>query len=136
MAEVEQGAQHVKRIARKKVKRSVSTGVVCIRATFNNTIVSVTDTQGNVLSWASAGLLGFKGSIKSTPYAAGLAAREAIRMAKDQGVRIVSVRVKGPGAGRESALRTLQAEGVRVTVIEDVTPIPHNGCRPSKKRRV
>ena len=121
---------------RKKIKRVVSTGVVHIKATFNNTIISITDPEGKVISWASAGLLGFKGARKSTPYAAGLAAKEAVKKAVDQGMRNVTVRVKGPGAGRESALRALQSGGVRVSTIEDVTPIPHNGCRPSKRRRI
>ncbi|MBI2026709.1 MAG: 30S ribosomal protein S11 [Deltaproteobacteria bacterium] len=121
---------------KKKVRRVVSSGVVHVKATFNNTIISVTDPQGQVISWASAGLLGFKGARKSTPYAAGLAAKEAVKKAVDQGVRSVIVRVKGPGAGRESALRALQSGGLRVSTIEDVTPIPHNGCRPPKRRRI
>lgn len=121
---------------RKKVKRTVAVGLVYIRASFNNTIVTITDTQGSVISWGSSGLKGFKGSRKGTPYAAGLAADEAIRKAMDMGLRTVSVKIKGPGAGRESALRSLQASGLRVTTIDDVTPIPHNGCRPSKRRRI
>lgn len=122
--------------ARKKVKKNVAVGVVYIRASFNNTIVTIADTQGNVISWGSSGLKGFKGSRKGTPYAAGLAADDAIRKALDAGLRSVSVKIKGPGAGRESALRSLQASGLKVTVIEDITPIPHNGCRPSKRRRI
>ncbi|OGP61692.1 MAG: 30S ribosomal protein S11 [Deltaproteobacteria bacterium RBG_13_61_14] len=121
---------------KKKVKREVDQGVVHIQSTFNNTIVTVTDRAGNTLAWASAGTVGFKGSRKSTPFAAGQAAAEAARRAQDQGVRSVGVLVKGPGAGRESALRAIQASGLRVTSIKDVTPIPHNGCRPPKRRRV
>ena len=122
--------------AKKKVKKNISVGVVHVQATFNNTIVSVTDPQGNVLSWASAGSRGFKGSRKSTPFAAQLAAEEAARKAQEHGVRTVTVFINGPGAGRESALRALQTAGFRVTSIRDVTPIPHNGCRPPKRRRV
>jgi len=121
---------------KKKVKREVDQGVVHIQSTFNNTIVTITDLAGNTLAWASAGTVGFKGSRKSTPFAAGQAAAEAARRAQDQGVRSVGVRVRGPGAGRESALRAIQASGLRVTSIKDVTPIPHNGCRPPKRRRV
>jgi len=121
---------------KKKVKKNVSVGVVHVQATFNNTIVCVTDPQGNVLSWASAGSRGFKGSRKSTPFAAQLAAEEAARKAQEHGVRTVTVHINGPGAGRESALRALQTAGFRVTSIRDVTPIPHNGCRPPKRRRV
>lgn len=121
---------------KKKVKKNISVGVVHVQATFNNTIVSVTDPQGNVLSWASAGSRGFKGSRKSTPFAAQLAAEEAARKAQEHGVRTVTVYINGPGAGRESALRALQTAGFRVTSIRDVTPIPHNGCRPPKRRRV
>ncbi len=122
--------------AKKKVKKNISVGVVHVQATFNNTIVAVTDPQGNVLSWASAGSRGFKGSRKSTPFAAQLAAEEAARKAQEHGVRTVTVFINGPGAGRESALRALQTAGFRVTSIRDVTPIPHNGCRPPKRRRV
>ncbi|MBL8948627.1 MAG: 30S ribosomal protein S11 [Myxococcales bacterium] len=122
--------------AKKRVKKNVSTGIVHIRSTFNNTVVSVTDVNGNVLSWASAGVRGFKGSRKSTPFAAQLAADDAARKAADHGVHTVSIRISGPGAGRESALRGIQSAGLRVTSIKDVTPIPHNGCRPPKRRRV
>jgi len=121
---------------RKKAKRTVSEGVVHIHSTFNNTIVTITDTVGSVLAWASAGSVGFKGSRKGTPFAAQLAAENAARKAMDVGVRTVQVYVKGPGAGRESALRSLQSVGFSITVIKDVTPIPHNGCRPPKRRRV
>ena len=120
----------------KKVKKNVPSGVVHIQSTFNNTIVTVTDAAGNTVSWATAGTIGFKGSRKSTPFAAQIAAENAARKAVEQGMRQVVVLVKGPGAGRESALRALQTTGLKVTVIRDVTPIPHNGCRPSKRRRV
>ncbi len=121
---------------KKKVRKVVPVGVVHIRSTFNNTIVTVTDPTGNVVSWASAGTEGFKGSRKSTPFAAQLACKEAIRKAQDQGLKTVQIRVQGPGAGREAALRAIQTTGVGVTLIKDVTPIPHNGCRQPKRRRV
>jgi small subunit ribosomal protein S11 len=120
----------------KKGKKSVSTGMVHVLSTFNNTVVTVTDTMGNAISWASAGGKGFRGSRKNTPFAAQVAAEDAGRKAVENGMRSVSVYVSGPGAGRESALRALASVGLRVTYIEDVTPIPHNGCRPPKKRRV
>ena len=125
----------VKKVRRKE-KKNVSHGHAHIKSTFNNTIVSITDPQGNVISWASSGHVGFKGSRKSTPFAAQLAAEEAARRAQEHGMRSVAVFVKGPGAGRESALRALQTAGFKVTLIRDVTPIPHNGCRPPKRRRV
>ena len=121
---------------RKKGKRIVPEGIVHIHSTFNNTIVSITDTTGGVVSWASAGSVGFKGSRKGTPFAAQLAAENAAKKAADQGMRTVQVYVKGPGGGREPALRSLQQAGFAVTMIRDVTPIPHNGCRPPKRRRV
>ena len=121
---------------RKRVKKNVPVGVVHVKATFNNTIISVTDQQGNVLSWSSAGSKGFKGSRKSTPFAAQVAAGEACSKAMEHGVRQVSIMVNGPGAGRESAMRAVGAAGLKVTLIKDVTPIPHNGCRPPKRRRV
>ena len=121
---------------KKKVKKNIPVGVVHVKSTFNNTTVMFTDPAGNTISWATAGTQGFKGSRKSTPFAAQLAAEEASKKAMDSGVRQVSILVKGPGAGRESALRAIQASGLRITVIRDVTPIPHNGCRPSKRRRV
>jgi len=121
---------------RRKAKRSVSEGVLHIHSTFNNTIVTITDLQGNVLVWSSAGQCGFKGSRKGTPFAAQVAAEAAARKAAELGMRHIQVHVKGPGAGRESALRSLQAAGFNVSVIKDVTPIPHNGCRPPKRRRV
>jgi small subunit ribosomal protein S11 len=125
-----------KRPGKKVVKKNVPAGICHIQSTFNNTIVTITDITGNVVSWASAGSRGFKGSRKSTPFAAQLAAEEAARRAMEHGMRSVAVFVKGPGAGRESALRALQSTGFRITLIRDVTPIPHNGCRPPKRRRV
>ncbi|MBU1318043.1 MAG: 30S ribosomal protein S11 [candidate division Zixibacteria bacterium] len=121
---------------KKKPKRAEAVGVAHIQATFNNTIVCITDTTGKVLSWSSAGKAGFKGSKKSTPFAAQLAANTTAKEAMDLGVRKVEVWVKGPGSGREAAIRSLQASGLDITFIKDVTPIPHNGCRPPKRRRV
>ncbi len=126
----------VKKGAKKKVKKNVQTGVAHIQSTFNNTIITITDQAGGSLAWSSAGQQGFKGSRKSTPFAAQVAAEEAAKKAMEHGVRTLSVLVKGPGAGRESALRALQAAGMRITLIKDVTPVPHNGCRPPKRRRV
>jgi small subunit ribosomal protein S11 len=123
-------------VKKKKQKRIVSDGVVHIHSTFNNTLVTITDQIGNVLAWSSAGSVGFKGSRKGTPFAAQLAADAAAKKAMDSGVRNVQVHVKGPGAGRESALRSLQSAGFHITIIRDVTPIPHNGCRAPKRRRV
>ena len=121
---------------KRKVKKNIPTGIVHIRSTFNNTLVTITDVNGNAISWASAGVRGFRGSRKSTPFAAQLAADQAARAAQDHGMQTVSIRVSGPGAGRESALRAIQSAGLRVTSIKDVTPITHNGCRPPKRRRV
>jgi small subunit ribosomal protein S11 len=121
---------------KKRVKKNIPNGIAHIQATFNNTIVSITDINGNVVSWSSAGSRGFKGSRKSTPFAAQQAAEDAARKAMDHGMKSIDVYVKGPGSGRESALRSLQAAGLRVNLIKDVTPIPHNGCRPPKRRRV
>jgi small subunit ribosomal protein S11 len=121
---------------KKKEKKNIANGVVHIRSTFNNTIVTITDTAGNVISWSSSGVQGFKGSRKSTPFAAQVTAEDAAKKAAEHGMRSVEVYVKGPGAGRESALRALQATGFKVTLIKDVTPVPHNGCRPPKRRRV
>jgi small subunit ribosomal protein S11 len=121
---------------RKKERKNVTHGVVHIKSSFNNTIVSITDQEGNVISWASAGNVGFKGSRKSTPFAAQMAAEKAARGAMEHGVRKVDVQVKGPGSGREMAIRSLQSTGIEVTGIKDVTPVPHNGCRPPKRRRV
>ena len=123
-------------VKKKKQKRVVSDGVVHIHSTFNNTLVTITDQIGNVLAWSSAGSVGFKGSRKGTPFAAQLAADAAAKKAMESGVRNVQVHVKGPGAGRESALRSLQSAGFHITIIRDVTPIPHNGCRAPKRRRV
>ena len=122
--------------AKKKVRRSVANGVVHIQSTFNNTIVTITDNVGNTVAWSSAGVLGFKGSRKSTPFAAQVAAEDAAKKAVEAGMKNVEVFVKGPGPGRESALRALQNTGFNVTSIKDVTPVPHNGCRPPKRRRV
>ncbi len=121
---------------KKKTKRRVESGIAHIRSTFNNTIISITDKEGNVISWSSSGTQGFSGSRKGTPFAAGLAAETAAKVAMDQGLRNVEVYVKGPGAGREAAIRSLQVAGLDVNMIKDVTPIPHNGCRPPKRRRV
>ena len=121
---------------RKKVKKNVQSGIAHVHSTFNNTVVTITDVAGNALWWGTAGSSGFKGSRKSTPFAAQVAAEECAKKAAEHGVRTLSVYVKGPGAGRESALRALTAAGMRVTMIKDVTPIPHNGCRPPKRRRV
>ena len=121
---------------KRKEKKQVESGAAHIRSTFNNTIVTITDTNGNALSWASAGGLGFRGSRKSTPFAAQMAAEQAAKAAMEHGLRQVEVFVKGPGSGREAAIRALQAAGLEVTSIKDVTPIPHNGCRPPKRRRV
>ena len=121
---------------KKKVRKNIQQGVVHISSTFNNTLITITDVTGNVISWSSSGARGFKGSRKSTPFAAQVAAGDAAAKAMEHGLRSVSVMVKGPGAGRESALRALAAAGLKVQLIKDVTPIPHNGCRPPKRRRV
>lgn len=121
---------------KRRERKNIQSGVAHIRSTFNNTIVSISDEQGNVISWASAGNMGFKGSRKGTPFAAGMAAETAAKTAMEHGLREVKVYVKGPGAGREAAIRSLQSAGIDVNVIKDVTPIPHNGCRPPKRRRV
>ena len=121
---------------RRKERKNIERGAAHIQSTFNNTIVTITDLQGNALSWASAGELGFRGSRKSTPYAAQMAAETAAKAAMEHGLKTVEVYVKGPGAGREAAIRALQAAGLDVTMIKDVTPVPHNGCRPPKRRRV
>ncbi len=130
-------ATGVKKIVKKRRERkNVEAGAAHIRSTFNNTIVTITDTKGNAISWATAGGMGFKGSRKSTPYAAQTAAEQAAKVAVDQGMKTVEVYVRGPGSGRESAIRALQTAGLEITLIRDVTPIPHNGCRPPKRRRV
>jgi small subunit ribosomal protein S11 len=131
-----QSVRSTRRKGVKKVKRSLASGQVHILATFNNTIVSISDTAGNVVTWGSAGSAGFKGSRKSTPFAARLAAEEAIKAAMAMGLQEAELFVKGPGPGRESAIRAVQAAGLKITSITDVTPVPHNGCRPPKKRRV
>jgi small subunit ribosomal protein S11 len=123
-------------VLKKKVKRNVPVGVAHIQATFNNTMVTITDAKGDLVSWSSAGSKGFKGSRKSTPYAAQVAAEEAAKKAIDMGMKTISVLVKGPGSGRESAIRAIGMAGLKVALIRDVTPIPHNGCRPPKRRRV
>jgi small subunit ribosomal protein S11 len=123
-------------MAKKKVKKNISAGVAHIQSTFNNTIITIADTSGNTLAWATSGQQGFRGSRKSTPFAAQVAAEECAKKAMEHGVRTIGVFVKGPGAGRESALRALSAAGLRVNMIRDVTPVPHNGCRPPKRRRV
>lgn len=121
---------------RRREKKNITSGVAHVNASFNNTMITITDAQGNAISWSSAGTQGFKGSRKSTPYAAQVAAEDAGKKAMEHGMRSLEVEVKGPGAGRESALRALQAVGFTITTIRDVTPIPHNGCRPRKRRRV
>jgi small subunit ribosomal protein S11 len=121
---------------KKKVKKNIPSGIAHIKSTFNNTIITITDNSGNTVAWSTSGATGFKGSRKSTPFAAQLAAEAAAKAAMDQGMQQVAVHVKGPGAGREAALRSLMASGFKITMIKDVTPIPHNGCRPPKRRRV
>jgi small subunit ribosomal protein S11 len=125
-----------KKVGRKKEKRLVPHGVAHIKATFNNTLITIADPEGNVVSWSSAGKIGFKGSRKGTPFAAQVAAQNAAQVARDQGMRTIDVEINGPGGGRESAVRALAASGMQVKAIRDVTPIPHNGCRPPKRRRV
>jgi len=121
---------------RRRERKNITSGVAHVSASFNNTMVTITDVQGNVIAWSSSGLMGFKGSRKSTPYAAQMAAEDAARKAQEHGMRTLEVMVNGPGSGRESALRALQAAGFLISAIRDVTPIPHNGCRPPKRRRV
>ncbi|AOR22429.1 30S ribosomal protein S11 [Clostridium taeniosporum] len=129
-------AQKVKKTRRRKERKNVEHGAAHIKSTFNNSIVTLTDAVGNALSWSSAGALGFRGSRKSTPFAAQMAAETAAKAAMEHGLKSIEVYVKGPGSGREAAIRSLQAAGLEVTLIKDVTPIPHNGCRPPKRRRV
>jgi small subunit ribosomal protein S11 len=129
-------AKTVRKTGKKKEKKNITEGTAYIQSTFNNTIVTITDLSGNVIAWASAGTEGFKGSRKSTPFAAQMAVESAVKKAKEMGLRNVQVCVKGPGAGRESALRALQVAGLKVSLIRDITPIPHNGCRSPKRRRV
>ena len=136
MAAKGQGAKKGASKVRRRERKNIAAGAAHIQSTFNNTIVTITDTEGNAISWASAGEMGFKGSRKSTPYAAQVAAETAAHAAMDNGLKTVEVYVKGPGSGREAAIRALQTAGLNITLIRDVTPIPHNGCRPPKRRRV
>ena len=136
MAEQKQPGQSAAKGGRKKVKKHVTDAIAHVHASFNNTIVTITDRQGNTLSWATSGGCGFRGSRKSTPFAAQVAADRAGRLAQESGVKNLEVHIKGPGPGRESAVRALNAVGFKITQISDVTPVPHNGCRPPKKRRV
>ncbi len=129
-------ARRTARRTKKRERKNIEQGVASIKSTFNNTIITISDTKGNSISWASAGVVGFKGSRKSTPFAAQMAAEKAAKEAMNHGMKQVEVAVKGPGAGREAAIRALQAAGLEVSLIRDVTPIPHNGCRPPKRRRV
>ncbi len=129
-------AKQVQTRVRKKERKNITNGVVHVNSSFNNTMITITDVQGNTIAWSSSGLMGFKGSRKSTPYAAQLAAEDAGKKASEHGLKNVDVEVSGPGSGRESALRALQSIGFNITSIRDVTPIPHNGCRPPKRRRV
>jgi len=132
MAKANTGASRV----RKKIKKSVSDGIAHVHASFNNTIITITDRQGNALSWATSGGAGFKGSRKSTPFAAQVAAESAGRVAQEYGIKTLEVRIKGPGPGRESSVRALNALGIKISSIADITPVPHNGCRPPKRRRI
>jgi small subunit ribosomal protein S11 len=136
MAKAQTSASSAGNRVRKKVKKNVSDGIAHVHASFNNTIITITDRQGNALSWASSGGAGFKGSRKSTPFAAQVAAESAGRAAQEQGIRNLEVRITGPGPGRESSVRALNALGIKIMSIADVTPVPHNGCRPPKKRRI
>jgi small subunit ribosomal protein S11 len=129
-------AKEQARKVRRREKKNITSGVAHVNASFNNTMITITDAQGNTISWSSAGTMGFKGSRKSTPFAAQMAAEDAGRKAQDHGMKVLEVEVTGPGSGRESALRALQSLGLQITSIRDVTPIPHNGCRPRKRRRV
>jgi small subunit ribosomal protein S11 len=129
-------AKVTKRTTKKKIKKNIPVGIAHIKATFNNTIITFTDMTGNVISWATSGMAGFKGSRKSTPFAAQIAAESAAKKAQENGMRTVGILIKGPGAGRESAMRAINSAGFKVTFIRDITPIPHNGCRPPKRRRV
>ena len=136
MADKKKGGAAAAAKVRKKARKNIANGVVHIQATFNNTIVNISDKQGNTISWASSGAAGFKGSRKSTPFAAQLAAESCAKKAMEHGLKSVEIFVKGPGSGREAAIRSLQAVGLEISLIRDVTPIPHNGCRPPKRRRV
>jgi small subunit ribosomal protein S11 len=136
MAKEQAAAQAGRTKVRRREKKNISSGVAHVNASFNNTMITITDAQGNTLAWSSAGTMGFKGSRKSTPFAAQMAAEDAGKKAMEHGMKVIEVEVCGPGSGRESALRALQAVGFQITSIRDVTPIPHNGCRPRKRRRV
>jgi len=129
-------AKRTRKVTKKRIKKNIQSGIAHIQATFNNTIISISDVSGNVISWSSAGVQGFKGSRKNTPFAAQLAAADAARKAKEHGLKSISIYVKGPGSGRESAIRGIASEGYKVTMLKDVTPIPHNGCKSRKRRRV
>ena len=129
-------AKRSRKVSKKRIKKNIQSGIAHIQATFNNTIISITDVSGNVISWSSAGVQGFKGSRKNTPFAAQLAAADAAKKAKEHGLKSISIYVKGPGSGRESAIRGIASEGYKVTMLKDVTPIPHNGCKSRKRRRV
>ena len=129
-------ARETRRVTKKKVIKNIAAGVAHVNSSFNNTLVTITDYQGNTIAWSSSGSMGFKGSRKSTPYSAQMAAEDAGKKASEHGVKIIDIEVQGPGSGRESALRALQVVGFQVNSIRDVTPIPHNGCRPKKRRRV
>ena len=133
---VQKGGKKTTRVRRRRERKNIERGVAHIQSTFNNTIVTITDVNGNAVSWASSGELGFRGSRKSTPFAAQSAAEQVAKKSIDQGMKKVEVYIKGPGSGRETAIRAIQAAGLEITLIKDVTPIPHNGCRPPKKRRV
>lgn len=135
MAKDTRGAAAAGKVRRRE-RKNIASGVAHVNASFNNTMITITDAQGNAISWSSAGMMGFKGSRKSTPYAAQMAAEDAANKAREHGMRTIEVEVRGPGSGRESALRALQSAGFQITSIRDVTPIPHNGCRPRKRRRV
>ncbi len=129
-------AKRTRKVSKKRIKKNIQSGIAHIQATFNNTIVTITDVSGNVISWSSAGVQGFKGSRKNTPYAAQLAAADAAKKAREHGLKSITIYIKGPGSGRESAIRGIASEGYKVTMLKDVTPIPHNGCKSRKRRRV
>ena len=129
-------AKRTRKVTKKRIKKNIQSGIAHIQATFNNTIITISDVSGNVISWSSAGVQGFKGSRKNTPYAAQAAASDAAKKAKEHGLKSITIYVKGPGSGRESAIRGIASEGYKVTMLKDVTPIPHNGCKSRKRRRV
>lgn len=129
-------AKRTRKVSKKRIKKNIQSGIAHIQATFNNTIITISDVSGNVISWSSAGVQGFKGSRKNTPYAAQLAAADAAKKAREHGLKSITIYIKGPGSGRESAIRGIASEGYKVTMLKDVTPIPHNGCKSRKRRRV